>query len=71
MNAERYVALMVTSWSQNSNSHPDSAPNPYWTKVQYTRAIGSVYFRAFQMQVKRKGKIGREKSIEAYQARFQ
>ena len=44
MNAERYVALMVTSWSQNSNSHPDSASNPYWTKVQYPRSAGSVYF---------------------------
>jgi hypothetical protein len=41
MNAERYVALMVTSWSQNSNSH---ANPPYWTKVQYTPSAGSVYF---------------------------
>jgi hypothetical protein len=70
MNAERYVVLMVTRLVRvrirtrmpirhigpRSNIHP--------------RPVRSI-FQAFQMQVKLKRKFGREKSIEAHQARFQ
>ena len=69
MNAERYVALMVTELESEFEFACQSAildQGPIYTLGRF-----GLFSQAFQMQVKLKRKFGREKSIEAHQARFQ